>query len=60
MPCNLVYTHVFLKDWLPYHPCRYRHDGTEVFQDEIFLEVTDGTNSAEFVLHVEVGRKFPP
>nr|XP_048308953.1 FRAS1-related extracellular matrix protein 1 isoform X1 [Myodes glareolus]XP_048308954.1 FRAS1-related extracellular matrix protein 1 isoform X1 [Myodes glareolus] len=33
---------------------RYRHDGTEVFQDEIFLEVTDGTNSAEFVLHVEV------
>ncbi|XP_042127293.2 FRAS1-related extracellular matrix protein 1 isoform X2 [Peromyscus maniculatus bairdii] len=33
---------------------RYHHDGSEVFQDEIFLEVTDGTNSAEFVLHIEV------
>ncbi|XP_036034922.1 FRAS1-related extracellular matrix protein 1 isoform X1 [Onychomys torridus] len=33
---------------------RYHHDGSEVFQDEIFLEITDGTNSAEFVLHIEV------
>uniref|UniRef100_A0A2K6GRG7 FRAS1 related extracellular matrix 1 n=1 Tax=Propithecus coquereli TaxID=379532 RepID=A0A2K6GRG7_PROCO len=33
---------------------RYRHDGSEVLQDDILLEVTDGTNSAEFVLHVEV------
>uniref|UniRef100_A0A8C9Q3I3 FRAS1-related extracellular matrix protein 1 n=1 Tax=Spermophilus dauricus TaxID=99837 RepID=A0A8C9Q3I3_SPEDA len=33
---------------------RYRHDGSEVLQDDICLEVTDGTNSAEFVLHVEV------
>ncbi|KAL1777444.1 FRAS1-related extracellular matrix protein 1 isoform X1 [Sigmodon hispidus] len=33
---------------------RYHHDGSEVFQDEIFLEVTDGTNPAEFVLHIEV------
>ncbi|XP_076790834.1 FRAS1-related extracellular matrix protein 1 isoform X2 [Arvicanthis niloticus] len=33
---------------------RYQHDGSEVLQDEIYLEVTDGTNSAEFVLHVEV------
>ncbi|CAH6790495.1 Frem1 [Phodopus roborovskii] len=33
---------------------RYHHDGSEVVQDEIFLEVTDGTNSAEFVLHIEV------
>uniref|UniRef100_H0X5Q1 FRAS1-related extracellular matrix protein 1 n=1 Tax=Otolemur garnettii TaxID=30611 RepID=H0X5Q1_OTOGA len=33
---------------------RYQHDGSEVLQDEIPLEVTDGTNSAEFVLHVEV------
>ncbi|ERE83931.1 FRAS1-related extracellular matrix protein 1 [Cricetulus griseus] len=33
---------------------RYQHDGSEVFQDEVFLEVTDGTNSAEFVLHIEV------
>ncbi|XP_002915978.2 FRAS1-related extracellular matrix protein 1 isoform X13 [Ailuropoda melanoleuca] len=33
---------------------RYQHDGSERFRDDIFLEVTDGTNSAEFVLHVEV------
>ncbi|XP_051012633.1 FRAS1-related extracellular matrix protein 1 [Acomys russatus] len=33
---------------------RYQHDGSEVLRDEIFLEVTDGTNSAEFVVHVEV------
>nr|XP_045009957.1 FRAS1-related extracellular matrix protein 1 isoform X4 [Jaculus jaculus] len=33
---------------------RYQHDGSEVLQDDICLEVTDGTNSAEFVLHVEV------
>ncbi|XP_060221768.1 FRAS1-related extracellular matrix protein 1 isoform X2 [Meriones unguiculatus] len=33
---------------------RYQHDGSEVLQDELFLEVTDGTNSAEFVLHIEV------
>ncbi|XP_077653460.1 FRAS1-related extracellular matrix protein 1 [Urocitellus parryii] len=33
---------------------RYQHDGSEVLQDDIRLEVTDGTNSAEFVLHVEV------
>nr|XP_051701478.1 FRAS1-related extracellular matrix protein 1 isoform X2 [Oryctolagus cuniculus] len=33
---------------------RYQHDGSEVLQDDIVLEVTDGTNSAEFVLHVEV------
>lgn len=33
---------------------RYQHDGSERLQDDIFLEVTDGTNSAEFVLHVEV------
>ncbi|XP_005581754.3 FRAS1-related extracellular matrix protein 1 isoform X1 [Macaca fascicularis] len=33
---------------------RYQHDGSEVLQDDILLEVTDGTNSAEFVLHVKV------
>ncbi|XP_008049143.1 FRAS1-related extracellular matrix protein 1 [Carlito syrichta] len=33
---------------------RYQHDGSEILQDVIGLEVTDGTNSAEFVLHVEV------
>ncbi|XP_032736459.1 FRAS1-related extracellular matrix protein 1 [Lontra canadensis] len=33
---------------------RYQHDGSERLQDDIFLEVTDGTSSAEFVLHVEV------
>ncbi|XP_042548895.1 FRAS1-related extracellular matrix protein 1 isoform X1 [Dipodomys spectabilis] len=33
---------------------RYQHDGSEVLQDDICLEVTDGKNSAEFVLHVEV------
>uniref|UniRef100_F7I8I1 FRAS1-related extracellular matrix protein 1 n=1 Tax=Callithrix jacchus TaxID=9483 RepID=F7I8I1_CALJA len=33
---------------------RYQHDGSEVLQDDILLEVTDGTNSAVFVLHVEV------
>lgn len=33
---------------------RYQHDGSEVLQDEIFLEVTDGTNSAGFVLYIEV------
>uniref|UniRef100_A0A667ICL7 FRAS1-related extracellular matrix protein 1 n=1 Tax=Lynx canadensis TaxID=61383 RepID=A0A667ICL7_LYNCA len=33
---------------------RYRHDGSEILQDNIFLEVTDGTNSADFVLRVEV------
>ncbi|XP_033613538.1 FRAS1-related extracellular matrix protein 1 [Fukomys damarensis] len=33
---------------------RYRHDGSEVLQDDIYLQVTDGTNWAEFVLHVEV------
>ncbi|XP_032979789.1 FRAS1-related extracellular matrix protein 1 isoform X4 [Rhinolophus ferrumequinum] len=33
---------------------RYQHDGSEILQDDIFFEVTDGTNSIEFVLHVEV------
>ncbi|XP_053512286.1 FRAS1-related extracellular matrix protein 1 isoform X6 [Artibeus jamaicensis] len=33
---------------------RYQHDGSEIFQDDILLEVTDGTNSGEFVLHIEV------
>ncbi|XP_004677729.1 PREDICTED: FRAS1-related extracellular matrix protein 1 [Condylura cristata] len=33
---------------------RYQHDGSEELQDDIFLEVTDGTNSAECVLHIEV------
>ncbi|XP_040337212.1 FRAS1-related extracellular matrix protein 1 isoform X4 [Herpailurus yagouaroundi] len=33
---------------------RYRHDGSEIPQDNIFLEVTDGTNSADVVLRVEV------
>ncbi|KAM6183307.1 FRAS1-related extracellular matrix protein 1 isoform 2-T2 [Erethizon dorsatum] len=33
---------------------RYQHDGSEILQDDICLEVTDGTNWAEFVLHVEV------
>ncbi|XP_066224294.1 FRAS1-related extracellular matrix protein 1 isoform X2 [Saccopteryx leptura] len=33
---------------------RYQHDGSEVLQDDILLEVTDGTNSVEFILHVEV------
>ncbi|XP_052032648.1 FRAS1-related extracellular matrix protein 1 [Apodemus sylvaticus] len=33
---------------------RYQHDGSEVLQDEVFLEVTDGTNSAQFSLHIEV------
>ncbi|XP_014647889.1 PREDICTED: FRAS1-related extracellular matrix protein 1 isoform X2 [Ceratotherium simum simum] len=33
---------------------RYQHDGSEVLQDDIHLEVTDGMNSAEFVLHVEI------
>ncbi|XP_063107425.1 FRAS1-related extracellular matrix protein 1 isoform X3 [Cavia porcellus] len=33
---------------------RYRHDGSEILQDDICLKVTDGTNWTEFVLHVEV------
>ncbi|XP_012925197.1 FRAS1-related extracellular matrix protein 1 isoform X2 [Heterocephalus glaber] len=33
---------------------RYQHDGSEVLKDDICLQVTDGTNWAEFVLHVEV------
>ncbi|XP_013821355.2 PREDICTED: FRAS1-related extracellular matrix protein 1 isoform X1 [Capra hircus] len=33
---------------------RYQHDGSEEFQDDILLQVTDGTNTAEYVLHVEV------
>ncbi|XP_037347730.1 FRAS1-related extracellular matrix protein 1 isoform X2 [Talpa occidentalis] len=33
---------------------RYQHDGSEELQDDILLEVTDGTNSAECVLHIEV------
>ncbi|XP_004706595.1 FRAS1-related extracellular matrix protein 1 [Echinops telfairi] len=33
---------------------RYQHDGSETLQDDIHLEVTDGTNSAEFVLQVKV------
>ncbi|XP_036917837.1 FRAS1-related extracellular matrix protein 1 isoform X2 [Sturnira hondurensis] len=33
---------------------RYQHDGSEIFQDDILLEVTDGTNAGEFVLHIEV------
>ncbi|KAK2495096.1 hypothetical protein MC885_000941 [Smutsia gigantea] len=33
---------------------RYQHDGSEILQDDILLEVTDGTNSAAFTLHVEV------
>ncbi|XP_066113379.1 FRAS1-related extracellular matrix protein 1 isoform X3 [Saccopteryx bilineata] len=33
---------------------RYQHDGSEILQDDILLEVTDGTNSVEFILHVEV------
>uniref|UniRef100_A0A8D0WFJ8 FRAS1-related extracellular matrix protein 1 n=1 Tax=Sus scrofa TaxID=9823 RepID=A0A8D0WFJ8_PIG len=33
---------------------RYQHDGSEVLHDDILLEVTDGTNSADSVLYVEV------
>ncbi|XP_007954416.1 FRAS1-related extracellular matrix protein 1 [Orycteropus afer afer] len=33
---------------------RYQHDGSEIFQDDVLLEVTDGTNSVEFVLHIQV------
>ncbi|XP_036116823.1 FRAS1-related extracellular matrix protein 1 [Molossus molossus] len=33
---------------------RYQHDGSEILQDDMLLEVTDGTNSVEFVLHIEV------
>ncbi|XP_040818755.1 FRAS1-related extracellular matrix protein 1 isoform X1 [Ochotona curzoniae] len=33
---------------------RYQHDGSEVLRDDILLEVTDGTNSVEFVLYIEV------
>ncbi|XP_036095286.1 FRAS1-related extracellular matrix protein 1 isoform X2 [Rousettus aegyptiacus] len=33
---------------------RYQHDGSETLQDDILCEVTDGTNSVEFVLHIEV------
>ncbi|KAM5260469.1 FRAS1-related extracellular matrix protein 1 isoform 2-T9 [Hipposideros larvatus] len=33
---------------------RYQHDGSEILQDDILFEVTDGTNSVEFVLHIEV------
>ncbi|EPY74767.1 FRAS1 related extracellular matrix 1 [Camelus ferus] len=33
---------------------RYQHDGSEVLQDDMLLEVTDGTNPAECVLYVEV------
>ncbi|XP_029409785.1 FRAS1-related extracellular matrix protein 1 isoform X2 [Nannospalax galili] len=33
---------------------RYQHDGSEGLQDGIYLEVTDGTNSVEFVLHIEI------
>lgn len=33
---------------------RYQHDGSETLQDDILYEVTDGTNSVEFVLHIEV------
>ncbi|KAM6170101.1 FRAS1-related extracellular matrix protein 1 [Rhynchocyon petersi] len=33
---------------------RYQHDGSEILQDDILLEVTDGTNSVGFVLYVKV------
>ncbi|XP_020638622.3 FRAS1-related extracellular matrix protein 1 isoform X2 [Pogona vitticeps] len=33
---------------------RYRHDGSEIPQDYILLAATDGVNSFEFTLHVEV------
>ncbi|XP_055973252.1 FRAS1-related extracellular matrix protein 1 isoform X1 [Sorex fumeus] len=33
---------------------RYKHDGSEEFQDDLLLEVTDGTNKAECVVHIEV------
>lgn len=33
---------------------RYKHDGSEEFQDDLLLAVTDGTNKAECVLHIEV------
>lgn len=39
-----------------YYPHRYQHDGSEVLRDDILLEVTDGTNSVEFVLYIEVGK----
>ena len=43
-----------------YHPHRYQHDGSEILQDDILLEVTDGINAAECVLYIEVRSKFPP
>ncbi|XP_006881415.1 PREDICTED: FRAS1-related extracellular matrix protein 1 [Elephantulus edwardii] len=33
---------------------RYQHDGSETLQDDIFLEVTDGTNPADCILPVQV------
>nr|XP_056704812.1 FRAS1-related extracellular matrix protein 1 [Euleptes europaea] len=33
---------------------RYRHNGSEIPQDDILLAATDGVNSFEFVLHIEV------
>ncbi|XP_007465709.1 PREDICTED: FRAS1-related extracellular matrix protein 1 [Lipotes vexillifer] len=33
---------------------RYQHDGSEILQDDILLEVTDGINAAECVLYIEV------
>ncbi|XP_061486151.1 FRAS1-related extracellular matrix protein 1 isoform X3 [Rhineura floridana] len=33
---------------------RYHHNGSEVLQDHILLEATDGINSFEFILHVKV------
>uniref|UniRef100_A0A8D0GZ23 FRAS1-related extracellular matrix protein N-terminal domain-containing protein n=1 Tax=Sphenodon punctatus TaxID=8508 RepID=A0A8D0GZ23_SPHPU len=33
---------------------RYRHDGSEILQDDILFAATDGINSLEFVLQVKV------
>lgn len=34
--------------------CRYIHDDSETTEDEVALKVTDGLNSADVVLHVQV------
>lgn len=41
-----------------FYPCRYLHDGSEVLLDCILLAATDGINSFEFNLQVQVSVRF--
>lgn len=56
-PCPRVSDSFLNGTVLPYFLCcRYVHDDSETTEDKVGLEVLDGLNSADVVLHIQVSR----